>query len=84
MFGLSSIPLLGVETLYYLKNYAVLLLIAVISSTPLLSIITRKLQNTKLKKVLNIIEPILYITLLILTTSFLIDESFNPFLYFRF
>jgi len=29
-------------------------------------------------------EPIIYLTLLILSTSFLIDESFNPFLYFRF
>lgn len=84
MFGFGKIPLSGTETIYYLKNYTVLLIIAIISSTPLLSNIVKKIQATKLKKVLNILEPILYITMLILSTSFLIDESFNPFLYFRF
>jgi len=84
MFGLGKIPLVGPETIYYLKNYAFFLLLAVISSTPLLSNITKKIQKTKLEKILNILEPIVYITLLILSTSFLIDESFNPFLYFRF
>ena len=84
MFGLSNIPVTGTETLYYLKNYAMLLLIGAISSTPLLKVVTKKIKNTKFQKVLNIIEPIVYISILILTTSFLIDESFNPFLYFRF
>lgn len=84
MFGLSQIPLIGSETIYQLKNYAVLLIIAVISSSPLISKIIQKLQKTNLKKILNILESLVYITLLILSTSFLIDESFNPFLYFRF
>ena len=84
MFGISKIPLVGPETIYYLKNYGILLLVAVISSTPLLSNIVKKIQNSKYKKVLSVLEPIIYITLLVLTTSFLIDESFNPFLYFRF
>ena len=84
MFGLSKIPLVGSETIYYIKNYGTFLLISIISSTPLVGTIIKKIQNTKLKKVLSMLEPITYIILLILTTSFLIDESFNPFLYFRF
>lgn len=84
MFGLTQIPLVGKETIYYLKNYLTLLIIAIIGATPLLSIIIKKVQNTKYKVVINYLEPIAYITLLIISTSFLIDESFNPFLYFRF
>ena len=46
---------------------------------------TRKsLVLEKIEKVIDILEPIYYLVLLILCTSFLIDASFNPFLYFRF
>jgi len=84
MFGINNIPLIGKESVYYLKNYMTLLIIGIISSTPLLKLTIKKIEKTKINKILNIIEPIIYITLLILSTSFLIDESFNPFLYFRF
>ena len=84
MFGISKIPLYGPETLYYLKNYAILLIISLIGATPFISSTVKKLQNSKFKVILNILEPMVYILLLTLSTSFLIDESFNPFLYFRF
>ena len=84
MFGINKIPLASQETIYYLKNYLVTLIISIIGATPLISITVKKIQNTKLKVVIDILEPITYIVLLILSTSFLIDESFNPFLYFRF
>jgi len=84
MFLINKIPLIGKETIYYLKNYLVLFIIAIIGSTPLVSNIIKKLQNTKVKLLINILEPIIYISLLVICTSFLIDESFNPFLYFRF
>jgi len=84
MFLLNNIELTNPETIYYLKSYLVLLVISIISATPLLKTIITKLRNTKLNKLINILEPITYIVLLILSTAFLIDESFNPFLYFRF
>ena len=84
MFLLNNIELINPETIYYLKSYLVILVISIISATPLLKTIITKLRNTKLNKLINILEPITYIALLILSTAFLIDESFNPFLYFRF
>ena len=84
MFGINKIPFTGPETTYYLKNYATLIIIGITSATPFVKCIIQKLQNTKLKKIINVMEPIVYILILILSTSFLIDESFNPFLYFRF
>ena len=84
MFLLNNIELANQETIYYLKSYLLLLIISIISATPILKTISNKLKNTKLNKIINILEPITYILLLILSTSFLIDESFNPFLYFRF
>ena len=84
MFNLNNIDLANKETIYHLKNYLVLLIVAIISSTPLLKNIISKIKNTKYKRIIDILEPITYIMLLILSTAFLIDESFNPFLYFRF
>ena len=64
--------------------YLVLLTVACISATPLLKNTISKIKNTKYKKVIDILDPITLIGLLLLSTAFLIDESFNPFLYFRF
>ena len=84
MFCLNNIPFTNQETIYYLKSYLILLIISFISATPLLKTIINKITTSKYKIIIDVLEPITYITLLILSTSFLIDESFNPFLYFRF
>ena len=84
MFLLSDIPFTSLETNYYLRSYLVLLIISIIGATPLFKIIIGKLKETKLKIVIDILEPIYLISLLLLCTAFLIDASFNPFLYFRF
>ena len=70
--------------MYYLRSYLVLFIIAIIGATPLFKNIVNKLNNTKLNKIINILEPIFYLALLTLSTAYLIDASFNPFLYFRF
>jgi len=41
-------------------------------------------QKKGIKSMINGLEIIYYVILLLLVTSFLIDSSFNPFLYFRF
>ena len=84
MFFLNNLSLTSLETTYYLKSNLVLIIISLIGATPLLKNILTKISNTKYKTILNIIEPITYIVLLTITTAFLIDASFNPFLYFRF
>jgi alginate O-acetyltransferase complex protein AlgI len=84
MFLLSDIPFTSLETTYYLRSYLVLLIISIIGATPLFKNIIRRLKETKLKIVIDILEPIYVIVLLVLSTAFLIDASFNPFLYFRF
>lgn len=84
MFCLNNLDFINQETIYYLKSYLILLIISIISATPLLKKIISKINTTKYKILIDILEPITYIILLTLSTAFLIDESFNPFLYFRF
>jgi len=84
MFMINKIPLTTTSTIYYLKNNLSLLIISIIGSTPLIKYIVTKIKTSKYRKLIDLLEVIAVLALLILVTSFLIDESFNPFLYFRF
>lgn len=85
MFGLNNLPLTSVETVYYLRNYLGILIFASIFATPIMTHLKKSLINKKgWKTFFMIIEPIMLIILLLLSTAFIVDESFNPFLYFRF
>ncbi len=80
MFGLGNLYFTNIETNYYLKNYIFIILTAIICSISYKKIYTKIKDN----KIYNIIEPIIIIILFILCTAYIVDESFNPFLYFRF
>lgn len=85
MFGLLNVPISSMETVYYIKSYSVVLIIAAIGATPLVSNLVRRVAaNGKYERTLNVIEPIVHTILLLFVTGYLIDGSFNPFLYFRF
>ena len=85
MFGFNNLPFTNPETIYYLKSYLLIIMISIIASTPLLKNICIKLkEKERLTKVMDILEIVFIFIILILVTAFLIDSSFNPFLYFRF
>lgn len=84
MFMINDIPLTSGTTIYYLKSYLVLLIISIIGATPLMKNILVKIKKGKYGKVVECLEVVGCMALLVLTTAFLIDASFNPFLYFRF
>ena len=85
LFGFNTKVFSNSFTIYYLKSYFIILLLGIILSTPLLSnIITRLRKNNVLNKIINLFEPLLIILILVLVTACLIDNSYNPFLYFRF
>ena len=78
MFGAGGIPLVSAEALYYLRSYAVIFLIAIIGATPIPKLAIGKIKAAEYA------EPAFLLVLLVLVTAYLVDGSFNPFLYFRF
>lgn len=85
LFGAGTASGLGTEALYMLRSYGVVLALAVLSATPLPAMLWKKAQEAKsLAPVLTVAEPLCTFALLALCTAFLVDGSFNPFLYFRF
>ena len=85
LFGANGESLINASTVYYLKSYLVVLVIAIIGSTPLLKNIIEKLKTkTNANKIINLLEPIAMASILTIVTAYLVDNSYNPFLYFRF
>ena len=85
MFGAGDVPLASTEFFYYLKSFAVTLVIGIIGATPVVKKAVEKVfENSKASKFVWILEPIALVVLLMVMTAYLVDGSFNPFLYFRF
>ena len=85
MFGIGGLPLVTAETLYYLRSYAVIFVLGIVGCTPLPASIAKRLAGgTKTAGVFRVLEVIALVGLLLVCTAFLVDGSFNPFLYFRF
>lgn len=80
MFG--GAPLWDTASAFYLRSYAVVLVVAMIGSTPLVSRVCHAALDRS--RWLEWLKPAWYALLLIVCTAYLVDGSFNPFLYFRF
>ena len=85
LVGAGRLPLVTRETLYYLSSYARLYVIAMIGATPIVKTAAKKLSAGKhTGPVVSALEPLAVLVLLIVCAAYLVDGSFNPFLYFRF
>ena len=76
----------GEEFLWYLTNYGVVLLAAVILAFPVYPWAKKKLEaaGNGPKTAAGLVTAAGYIMLFLLTTAFLVNDTYNPFLYFRF
>jgi len=81
MFG-GGASLVSTESLYYLRSYAIPIIIAMIGVTPLCKSLAEKID--KKKTLVMILEPLIILLILIASTAAMVDGSFNPFIYFRF
>lgn len=88
----AQLPLFNEYAVYYLKSYGTLLLISVAASTPLGVKLYKKLESwaasarggTRAELLLTVGETLATAALLLVCTAYIVDSSFNPFLYFRF
>jgi len=80
LFGFGGVPFATEETLYYLRSYAVVFLLGFVGSTPVVKTLAQKVPA----KAAAVLEPLAMAALLLICTAYLVDGSFNPFLYFRF
>ena len=85
MFGFAGIPAVNAASLYYMKSNLVLLIVAAVGATPLPKRIYEKIGGTAGgSRVLAVLTPTAAAAAVAVCTAYLIDGSFNPFVYFRF
>ena len=81
LFGLAGLPLVTEETLYYLGSYLVLFIIACFGAT---CVPKTWAERTRKCRFCAAMEPFFLLAVLLISTAYLVDGSFSPFLYFRF
>ena len=86
MFGGGGLPLVSAESLYELHSCTVLLLACRCRRNAACrkSLCAAVQRSRAGKTALAVLEPVGLTALLAVCTAFLVDGSFNPFLYFRF
>ena len=82
MFGISCKGFIDNGAIYDLIRYMPFFVIAIIGSTPLPKKIFNKFFESS--KICRTATPFISALLILLCVAFLVDSSFNPFLYFRF
>lgn len=85
MFGAGGYPLVSAEFLYYFRSYGVVLILGIIGATPLPKKLWNRIAATNIgSNIMTFAEPIALSALLLCCSAYLVDGSYNPFLYFRF
>lgn len=83
MFGFGKHPLIDSASIYYLGSYGILFIILAAFSSPMFSkSFSTDIENQDYLKTNLAIG--LHIAILIVSTAYLVTETYNPFLYFRF
>ena len=83
LLGLGGLPLFSQQAVYLLRSNALLLTAAMVGATPAPKIAAQVIAR-RWPRAASLLEPVMLVLLLLLCTAFLVDGSYNPFLYFRF
>ena len=74
MFSISK----NSQWIYYVRNYGITFIIAAVLSTP----IVKNIYNKVIKN--DFLDTFILMVIFLLCVSYLVDATYNPFLYFRF
>jgi alginate O-acetyltransferase complex protein AlgI len=90
MFGMNGNALYSVESRTILMNNIYIIIVCIIACTPLVKWLANKLADKAKKshiaymRIYNVLNAVLPMALLALSTLSLIGDSYNPFIYYRF
>ena len=83
MFGFKGMPLYNDQGLYYLLSYGVIFVLAAYFSTPHFKKVIDFTEKTT-KQYAFVCATFAYVLVFIGCVAYLVDSTYNPFLYFRF
>ena len=80
MVGASGNGLFSPGDVFHARSYLLILLVAVIAATPVMKNLYARLSP----RIRAVCTPVLLGLVLVVSTAYLVDATYNPFLYFRF
>lgn len=88
MFG-GGEALISQETMLYLSDNWIVLLFGILFSMPAFPWVTERIQkiigkSTVLQVGKDVLSSGIYLALMIIVTMYLVNSTYNPFIYFRF
>ena len=86
MFHVAGNSLIDGAFFYYLRGSSVLLAVAALFAMPVYPWCVRQIESWKggMTKMVAGARVALYLALFVLTVAYLVGDTYNPFLYFRF
>ncbi len=87
LFGINRLPLMTVKTVYYLHEYGVIMVFAVLYAFALFRTVGSRINESENRAVINVFgvsSVVVYTALFLVSVSYLIMGSYNPFIYFNF
>lgn len=87
MFGVNGAGWYDGNALFLVREYGVFLIAAAVLSTPVCSMLSRSLERSQSGPAIalrRILEKVIPALLLLMSIAYIVDASYNPFLYFRF
>ena len=77
---------MGKDILFYLQNYGFVLVVSILVSTPIFPFLKKKISSfgQAAKKVSYAISAVILLILFVVAISYMVSDTYNPFLYFRF
>ncbi|MCI0765976.1 MBOAT family protein [Bacillus sp. TL12] len=86
MFGLQHQPLTDANTALYIHEYGAIFIIAFLVATPIINWMKHVIELSQKVHVVTVqfVRPLLLLTLFMLSIMYLVNSTYNPFIYFRF
>lgn len=88
MFGIKGAGFVNSEAMFMIREYGIIFIVLILASTPIPKLIVNKLgekiRNMNIQWISYVAENAFNISVLFISTAYLVDASYNPFLYFRF
>lgn len=85
MFNVTGGEIYDDQSIYLLYTHVVLLIILIVASTPAAKkLVNRLFEIIKSEAVKTVLANVFYVVVFAMVIAYLVDSSYNPFLYFRF
>lgn len=82
MFSFTD-PLVGGAAMYYVREFWMFIFVGVLFSTPVIPAVRSRLKDRN-TRILEVLEIVIVIVLFLVSISYLVKSSYNPFIYFNF